>query len=155
MTAIAPSPSSAPLAAVSSALEETTARALAARLGLQFHDVTSFAPDPLILQSVPVDLMFRYNFLPYREEQGRLVLVMADPSDLTVIDDLAILLGRRIQAAVGTPSAIAEALKRGQGSQRVLEQASESLLMQIVREGDEGETLSVDSIQAACRGYSP
>ena len=148
MTALTPPPSAASLSAVSSAREEASARALAERLGLQFHDVTSFAPDPQILQSVPVDLMFRYNFLPYREEQGRLVLVMADPSDLTVIDDLAILLGRRIQAAVGTPSAIAEALKRGQGSQRVLEQASESLLMQIVREGDEGEILSVDSIQA-------
>jgi len=145
MTAVAPSPS---LDAGAPAREETAARALALRLGLQFHDVASFAPDPQILQSVPVDLMFRYNFLPYREEAGRLVLVMADPSDLTVIDDLAILLGRRIQAAVGTPSAISEALKRGQGSQRVLEQASESLLMQIVREGDEGETLSVDSIQA-------
>ncbi len=153
MNAVAPPPSAATLAAVSSAREESTARALAERLGLQFHDVTSFAPDPQILQSVPVDLMFRYNFLPYREEQGRLVLVMADPSDLTVIDDLAILLGRRIQAAVGTPSAITEALKRGQGSQRVLEQASESLLMQIVREGDEGEILSVDSIQA--RDKSP
>ena len=148
MTAVAPPPSSASLDAASSAREEAAARVLADRLGLQFHDVTSFAPDPQILQSVPVDLMFRYNFLPYREEQGRLVLVMADPSDLTVVDDLAILLGRRIQAAVGTPSAIAEALKRGQGSQRVLEQASESLLMQIVREGDEGEILSVDSIQA-------
>jgi type IV pilus assembly protein PilB len=135
-------------AAVSPDAEETMARSLAQRLGLQFVDVTSFGPDPLILQSVPVELMFRYNFLPYREEQGRLVLVMADPSDLTVIDDLGILLGRRIQAAVGTPSAISEALKRGQGSQRVLEQASESLIMQIVREGDEGETLSVESIQA-------
>jgi type IV pilus assembly protein PilB len=148
MTALTSPPSAASLSAVSSAREEASARALAERLGLRFHDVTSFAPDPQILQSVPVDLMFRYNFLPYREEQGRLVLVMADPSDLTVVDDLAILLGRRIQAAVGTPSAIAEALKRGQGSQRVLEQASESLLMQIVREGDEGEILSVDSIQA-------
>ena len=153
MTAAVPPPSASSLGAVSSAREESLARSLAERLGLQFHDVTSFAPDPVILQSVPVDLMFRYNFLPYREEHGRLVLVMADPSDLTVIDDLAILLGRRIQAAVGTPSAITEALKRGQGSQRVLEQASESLVMQIVREGDEGEILSVDSIQA--RDKSP
>ena len=30
----------------------------------------SFAPDPEILQSVPVELMFRYNFLPYRRESG-------------------------------------------------------------------------------------
>jgi type II secretory ATPase GspE/PulE/Tfp pilus assembly ATPase PilB-like protein len=148
MTAVVPTPPPSPPGVAAPVTEEAAARALAARLGLQFHDVTSFAPDPQILQSVPVDLMFRYNFLPYREERGRLVLVMADPSDLNVIDDLAVLLGRRIQAAVGTPSAIGEALKRGQGSQRVLEQASESLLMQIVREGDEGETLSVDSIQA-------
>ena len=28
----------------------------------------SFAPDPEILQSVPVELMFRYNFLPYRRD---------------------------------------------------------------------------------------
>jgi len=153
VSAAVPPLSASSLAPVSPAREESLARSLAERLGLQFHDVTSFAPDPVILQSVPVDLMFRYNFLPYREEHGRLVLVMADPSDLTVIDDLAILLGRRIQAAVGTPSAITEALKRGQGSQRVLEQASESLVMQIVREGDEGEILSVDSIQA--RDKSP
>jgi type II secretory ATPase GspE/PulE/Tfp pilus assembly ATPase PilB-like protein len=146
MATAAPSPA-AP-ASAAAAREESGARALASRLGLLFVDVTSFAPDPQILQSVPVELMFRYNFLPYREEGGRLVLVMADPSDLNVIDDLAVLLKRRIQAAVGTPSAIDEALKRGQGSQRVLEQASESLVMQIVREGDEGETLSVDSIQA-------
>jgi type II secretory ATPase GspE/PulE/Tfp pilus assembly ATPase PilB-like protein len=137
-----------PAVGASALAEEAVSRSLAERLDLQFIDVASFAPDPQILQSVPVDLMFRYNFLPYREERGRLVLVMADPSDLTVIDDLAILLGRRIQAAVGTPSAIGEALKRGQGSQRVLEQASESLVMQIVRDTDEGETLSVDSIQA-------
>ena len=75
MTAVAPVPSSASLDAASSAREEAAARTLADRLGLQFHDVTSFAPDPQILQSVPVDLMFRYNFLPYREEQGRLVSV--------------------------------------------------------------------------------
>jgi hypothetical protein len=95
------------------AIEETGARGLADRLGLRFLDVTSFSPDPQILQSVPVELMFRYNFLPYREEEGRLVLVMADPSDLTVVDDLAILLNRRIQAAVGTPSAIGEASSAG------------------------------------------
>ena len=143
MTAVVPPPTLA-----ANASEEASARLLADRLGLHFYDVASFAPDPQILHTVPVDLMFRYHFLPYREEEGRLIIVMSDPSDLTVIDDLAILLGRRIQAAVGTPSAIQEALKRGQGSQRVLEQASESLVMQIVREGDEGESLSVASIQA-------
>ncbi len=48
--------------------EEEQARALARRYGLEYVDVASFAPDPEILKSVPVELMFRYNFLPYRRE---------------------------------------------------------------------------------------
>ncbi|HEY3119524.1 MAG TPA: pilus assembly protein PilB, partial [Vicinamibacteria bacterium] len=114
--------------------EEQKARELARRYRLDYVDVASFAPDPDILKSVPVELMFRYNFLPYRREKGRLVLVMADPTDIPVVDELSLLLQTPIQPAVGTPSAIQEALKRGQGTQRVLEQASESFKFQIIRE---------------------
>ena len=50
---------------------------------------------------------------------------------------------------MGTPSAIQEALKKGQGTQRVLEQASESFKIQVLRDDDNGdEVLSVDKIQA-------
>jgi type IV pilus assembly protein PilB len=129
--------------------EEAAARALATRYRLEYVDVGSFAPDPEILKSVPVELMFRYNFLPYRREGARLVLVMADPTDIPVVDELSLLLQTPIQPAVGTPSAIQEALKRGQGTARVLEEAGESFKMQILR-GDENdeEVLSIDKIQA-------
>ncbi|MGE0456148.1 MAG: GspE/PulE family protein [Vicinamibacteria bacterium] len=128
---------------------EARARALAARHGLEFVDVASFAPDPELLKSVPVELMFRYNFLPYRREGARLVLVMADPTDLPVLDELQILLQTPVQPAVGAPGAIQEALKRSQGTQRVLEEASESFKIQIVREEENGEEiLSIDKIQA-------
>jgi type II secretory ATPase GspE/PulE/Tfp pilus assembly ATPase PilB-like protein len=128
---------------------EEKARALAERHQLEYVDVASFAPDPEILKSVPVELMFRYTFLPYRREGARLVLVMADPTDIPVIDELSLLLQTPIQPAVGTPSAIQEALKRGQGTQRVLEQASESFKIQLLREEENGEeVLSIDKIQA-------
>ena len=134
---------------LSPAEEEAAARALAARYRLEYVDVGSFAPDPEILKTVPVELMFRYNFLPYRRDGARLVLVMADPADLVVIDELSLLLKTPIQPAVGTPSAIQEALKRGQGTQRVLEQASESFKIQLVRDDENGEeVLSIDKIQA-------
>jgi type IV pilus assembly protein PilB len=127
--------------------EEAAGRRLASRYRLDYVDVTSFAPDPEILKAVPVELMFRYNFLPYRRERGRLVLVMADPTDIPVVDELSLLLQTPIQPAVGASSAIQEALKRGQGSQRVLEEASESF--KILR-GDEheDEVLSIDKIQS-------
>jgi type IV pilus assembly protein PilB len=128
--------------------EESAARALAERYRLEYVDVASFAPDPEILKSVPVELMFRYNFLPYRREQGRLVLVMADPTDIPVVDELSLLLQTPIQPAVGTPSAIQEALKRGQGTARVLEEASESFKIQLLRgDEDQDEVLSIDKIQ--------
>ena len=129
--------------------EEEQARALAERYGLEYVNVASFAPDPELLKSVPVELMFRYAFLPYRREGDRLVLVMADPTALPVIDELSLVLQTQVQPAVGTPSAIQEALKRSQGTQRVLEQASESFKIQLVREEDNGdEVLSIDKIQA-------
>jgi type II secretory ATPase GspE/PulE/Tfp pilus assembly ATPase PilB-like protein len=134
---------------LSSASEEEAARELAARYGLEFVDVASFAPDPEILKSVPVELMFRYTFLPYRRDGDRLVLVMADPTDIPVVDELSLVLQTPVQPAVGTPSAIQEALKRGQGTQRVLEQASESFKIQLLRADDNGdEVLSIDKIQA-------
>jgi type II secretory ATPase GspE/PulE/Tfp pilus assembly ATPase PilB-like protein len=129
--------------------EESKARALAQRYRLEYVDVASFAPDPEILKAVPVELMFRYNFLPWRREGGRLVLVMADPTDIPVVDELSLLLQTPIQPAAGTPTAIQEALKRSQGTQRVLEQASESFKLQILREEENGEeVLSIDKIQA-------
>jgi type IV pilus assembly protein PilB len=130
-------------------VEEQAARELARRYRLEYVDVASFSPDPEILQSVPVELMFRYNFLPYRREAERLVLVMADPTDIPVVDELSLLLQTPVQPAVGTPSAIQEALKRSQGTQRVLEEASESFKIQIVRDDENGEdVLSIDKIQA-------
>jgi type IV pilus assembly protein PilB len=143
--AVLPDPGSA----FGNSAEEEAARSLAARYRLEYVDILSFAPDPEILKSVPVELMFRYNFLPYRREGERLVLVMADPTDIPVVDELSLLLQTPILPAVGTPSAIQEALKRGQGTTRVLEQASESFKIQILREDEEGEeVLSIDKIQS-------
>ena len=135
--------------ALASVSEEAAARELAERSGLEYVDVASFAPDPEILKAVPVELMFRYTFLPYKREGERLVLVMADPTDIPVVDELSLILQTPLQPAVGTPSAIQEALKRGQGTQRVLEQASESFKIQVLREDEDGEeSLSIDKIQA-------
>jgi type II secretory ATPase GspE/PulE/Tfp pilus assembly ATPase PilB-like protein len=129
--------------------EEALARRLADLHGLEYVDISTFTPDPELLKSIPVELMFRHSFLPYRRDQGRMVLVMADPTDLPVVDEIALLLQTPIQPAVGTPSAIQEALKKGQGTQRVLERVSESLGIQILHDDDDGdEVLSLDKIQA-------
>jgi type IV pilus assembly protein PilB len=127
--------------------EEYHARELAARCHLQYLDLESFQPDQELFRSVPVDLMFRYNFLPYRREDGKLIVVISDPTNVVVLDEIALVLKTPIQAAVATESAIQELLKKSQSAQRVLEEASESFQLQIVREDETGEeTLSIDRL---------
>src|SRR6185295_11841372 len=71
------------------------------------------------------------------------------PTDIPVVDELSLLLQTPIQPAVGTPSDIHDALKRGQGTARVLEEAGESFKFQILRgEENDDEVLSIDKIQA-------
>jgi type IV pilus assembly protein PilB len=127
--------------------EEQRARELAERCRIQYLDLENFQPDHELFRSVPVDLMFRYSFLPYREENGKLVVVISDPTNVPVLDEIALVLKTPIQAAVATESAIQELLKKSQSAQRVLEEASESFQMQIVREDESGEeTLSIDRL---------
>jgi len=127
--------------------ELNDAKRLAERCRIDFIDLTNFQPDQELFQSVPVELMFRYNFLPYRKEKGKLIVVTADPTNVPVMDDLAAILKTPIRAAVGTDTAIQELLKKSQSAQRVLEEASESFHMELIREVDEGEeTLSIDRL---------
>ena len=91
--------------------------------------------------------MFRYNFLPYRKQDGKLIVVTADPTNVPAMDELSAILRMPVRAAVGTDSAIQELLKKSQSAQRVLEEASESFHMEIIREDEEGEeTLSIDRL---------
>ncbi|MFQ5792274.1 MAG: GspE/PulE family protein [Acidobacteriota bacterium] len=129
------------------AAEEARARELAARCRLQYVDLEHFQPDHDLFRSVPVDLMFRYTFLPYRKENGKLVVVISDPTNVPVLDELSLVLKTPVRAAVGTESAIQELLKKSQSSQRVLEEASESFQVEVIREDEEGEeTLSIDRL---------
>ena len=107
----------------------------------------AFATPKSMIFGIPVELMFRYNFLPYRKENDNLVVVTSDPTNVPVLDEISLLLKTPIHASVGTESAIQELLKRSQSAQRVLEEASESFTMQIIRDDEDGEeTLSIDRL---------
>src|SRR5262249_972863 len=103
--------------------EDLQAERLAERLGLEYVDLAHFPIDPDLFPSIPVDLMFRYNFVPRHRTETGLQVVVADPTDVLMIDELELLLGTSIEVCVGTPTAIQEILKKSESSQRVLEEA--------------------------------
>ncbi|HEU4938362.1 MAG TPA: GspE/PulE family protein [Vicinamibacterales bacterium] len=131
------------------AAEVAQAKRLAERYRLEFVDLSQFSIDHELFRAIPADLMLRYGFVPYRRDGHSLVIVVSDPTDLPMIDELAVLLATPIKVTVGTPSAIQSILKKSESSQRVLEDATESFTMQILREDDAGdEALTVEKLTA-------
>jgi len=131
--------------------EEAQAQRTAARLGIPYIDLVDFPINQDLFRAIPVDLMFRYNFIPWKEENGRLVVVISDPSDVLMVDELELLLGRPLSVCVGSKAAINEVLKKSESSQRVLEAATEEFKIQVVRDEDEegDEALSIDKLTSA------
>src|SRR5215470_8569304 len=106
------------------------ARALAERYRVEFVDMDEFRIDQELFRSIPADLMLRYAFVPYRRDGKHLVIIVSDPSDLPMIDELGVLLNTPIKVMVGARSAIDSILKKSESSQRVLEEATESFHLQ-------------------------
>ncbi len=136
-----------PAARLDAAAEIARARALAERYGLEYVDMERYYVDQDLLRSIPADLMLRYRFVPRRRIGGALEIILSDPTDLPMIDELALLLGAPVTATVGTPSAIESILTRSESSQRVLDEATESFQLQILREEDAAEeSLTVERL---------
>jgi type IV pilus assembly protein PilB len=135
--------------AAEQAAETAQARRLAERYRLPFVDLSQFSIDHELFRAIPADLMLRYGFVPCRREGNALVIVVSDPTDLPMIDELAVLLAMPIKVTVGTRLAIQAILKKSESSQRVLEEATESFQLQILREDEVGDDqLTVDKLTA-------
>ena len=119
---------------------------LAERYRCPFVDLREQRIDPDLFRSIPADLMFRYNFVPLESRNGLLVIAVADPSQLLQTDELSLLLNRKLVIQVATSAQISELLKRTEQSQRVLEQATEGFTLQVVREEESEENISVDRL---------
>jgi type IV pilus assembly protein PilB len=119
--------------------ELARARMLAERYRVDFIDMEEFRIDQDLFRSIPADLMLRYGFVPHRREGRFLVIVVSDPTDLPMIDELGVILRTPIKVTVGAPSAIQSILKKSESSQRVLEEATEAFELQVLKEDETGE----------------
>ena len=136
--------------------EAAEARRLAERYRCEFVDLKTAKIDHELFKTVPVDLMFRYNFVPLAAYNGTLEIAVADPRHLNIIDELAILLVRKLKVRVASLSQISDLLKKTEQSQRVLDEVTEGFALDVV--GDEenaDETLSIDRLAAGDADIAP
>lgn len=127
--------------------DRATARQLADRYRYEFVDLKGVHLDLELFRSIQADLMFRYNFVPLRLDGHGLVVAMADPSDLVVIDEVSALLGRQLIIKVAPLYEIQDLLKKSESSQRMLDEATEGFKLDLIREDETGEeTITIEKI---------
>lgn len=133
---------------LTSAEADARAQELAAEHGLEYVDVRNFRVQNDLFRRVPFDLMLRYVFIPETQLEGRLAVVMGDPTDVRKIDELELQLGQPVEVKAGESGAIQELLQKSESAQRVLDEATEGFRMELVQENEDGqEVLTVDTIQ--------
>src|SRR5437660_9547407 len=134
------------------------AQDVARRYRCEFVDLSDFQLHHELFKKIPVELMFRYNFVPLEETtDGRLAIAIADPSQLMMIDEISLLLQKRIVTKVSTLKQISDILKKTEQSQRVLEEASEGFALDVIREDEQSgeETISIDKLTQTTGDHSP
>src|SRR5947209_14566417 len=85
---------------------------LAARLGLDFVDLLDYSIDPSAVGLISDSLARRFQAVPVGWEENRLVVAMADPSNVVAIDDIRTITGAEVRTVVATRGAILEAIEK-------------------------------------------
>src|ERR1700682_1484830 len=123
--------------------EVRAARDLARRYRLPYIDLLPHEGESPIDYNLfteePVDLMARHQFVPLRRDAKGLHIAMADPTDLERLDELASALHARLVPHVATAGAVDVVLRRGDTTQRVLQEAASGFRISLVRETEQGE----------------
>ncbi len=135
--------------------EEALAKALAEQRGLRYVDLSDFRITAGFFETIPVDLMQRYQFVPLEDAGEVLIVAMTDPNNLPSIDELEMILNRQIEISVSTPSAIQGVLKRSGSSEQVMHAVSEDFKFHIVREQEDGEREEILSLETIDKDESP
>ncbi|MEJ7624757.1 MAG: GspE/PulE family protein [Pyrinomonadaceae bacterium] len=123
--------------------EVVNAKNLARRYRMPFIDLLppeqASPVDQDELSRISVDLMLRNQFVPLRREGNNLHAAMADPTNLERLDELENVLNVRIVPYVATAGAIDVVLRKGEQTQRVLQEAASGFKISILKETEQGE----------------
>lgn len=109
---------------------------LAKVYGVVYVDVTSFRIDPAAVRAIPGDLARRYKAIPLFKMEDTLNIAMVNPTDVAAIDHLAQKSGCVIEACLGAPEDIENALNEHCGAGSSVNQILEIL----TKEGEQRVT---------------
>jgi len=130
-------------------LSETAwAEVLAEQYGLPFEPLDGYRVDFERFAGIPVEAMREFGFVPIDEREGILVVAVADPYELRLLDHIDCILGREFHVVVAPKSGIADALQESERNAQMVARVRDEFRPMLVRENEQGEeVLSADKIQ--------
>lgn len=128
------------------ASEWEIAAALGKQLNVPFITLSHYEIDPAILQSIPEDLVRKYQIVPVDKTGETLTVALADPANIYLQDELRLLTNCKIVPVISFESDIQEAISRyyhGDGNEldEMLKELSddESEILRLMESGGDGE----------------
>ena len=127
--------------------EEVETKKLAEQFKVPYIDLISTTLDRDLIQSIPVEFLYRVNFIPLKVNKNSVKIAIADPSNIEAIDSIESFLGKKVEVYVASKRGISEALRKSEAALQVLKSATEGFIMQLVeKEGEEEEVISVEKL---------
>jgi type II secretion system protein E len=103
------------LVKVGGVTEEKLLEALAKTLRLGYTRLTDAEVDAAVRATVPTKVVFQYNVMPMRAENGTLLVAGSDPFDMAMVEAVRLVAGKNVRVALCPSSDIQKALKRYYG----------------------------------------
>ena len=92
--------------------ETDLVRTLAKQVGLEYFELADATIDPSAVSLVSESLARRYQAIPIGWEDGKLVVAMADPSNVFAVDDIRAITGHEVKTVVASPTEVAATIDR-------------------------------------------
>src|SRR5262249_3597198 len=96
--------------------EEKLLDFLSKHFGCPAIDLKSFEPDPALTRLLPGDVASKFMALPVSRAGRRLIVAMANPSNIFALDDIKFITGYDVEPRVASEAAIKKALDRAYDS---------------------------------------
>ena len=93
--------------------EDVLSEVLSKQLGIPYIDLKSYRFNLGLVRLLPESQARRFRAIVLEERNGLLLVGMADPTDLSVTDEIARIVNRAVDVAVVTEGQLLESIDRG------------------------------------------
>ncbi len=118
--------------------------------GVPSVDLATYKIDPALLKLVPLDIAKKYTVVPLLRRGRALTVAMADPTNITALDDIKFLTRYDVEPVVASEFAIVTAIEKNYDMKDTLTElmaGMEEFEMELVEEED--EELGITQLQVA------